>query len=212
MGKEGLPGRIDNTYLVGMAGGTQSQVKHAFKSLGLVDEAGNSTPDLELLVTDESRRPAALREILSQRYPELTDLPGDATRGHLDETLGSLGLSGATLRKAATFYLHAAKYAELPLSPHLERSAGSASTKRRRASSRRRPSAPIQPPAGGGGDTHRISLRSGGAVELMVSVNLFTLNPTDREFVLRLVDALRQYEEAAEPSSRPIAGRHDQET
>jgi hypothetical protein len=49
-----------------------------------------------------------------------------------------------------------------------------------------------------GGDTQTITLRSGGTVTLTVSVNLFKLSPSDREFVLKLIDEMGAYQQAAE--------------
>jgi hypothetical protein len=38
MGVEGVPDRIDGSYLTNMAGGTRSQFKVCLRSLGLIDE------------------------------------------------------------------------------------------------------------------------------------------------------------------------------
>lgn len=49
-----------------------------------------------------------------------------------------------------------------------------------------------------GGDSQTIILRSGGTVTLTVSVNLFQLSPSDREFVLKLIDEMSAYQQKAE--------------
>jgi len=119
MEREGVPSRLDASYLVGMAGGTRNQVKHALRSLGLIEEDGRVTSRLAELAKRPDERPALLGQLLQERYPSLTSLDQDATKGQLDEVLKTYGLNGATVRKAASFFLAAAMYADLPLSPHL---------------------------------------------------------------------------------------------
>jgi hypothetical protein len=143
MEREGVPGRIDKTYLVGMAGGTQNQLKHAMRSLGLIGEDGKTpTQALIDLAKKPDERPQRLAGILRERFPTLVGLGLDATKGQLDEALGEYQLNGATARKAATFFVSAATYAGIPLSPHIKPKAGpgtsaSASTSRRPARKRR---------------------------------------------------------------------------
>jgi len=121
MEREGVPGRIDKTYLVGMAGGTQNQLKHAMRSLGLLGEDGKTpTQALIDLAKKPDERPQLVAGILRERYPTLVGLGQDATKGQLDEALGEYKLNGVTARKAATFFVSAATYAGIPLSPHIK--------------------------------------------------------------------------------------------
>lgn len=138
MERESVPARIDKTYLVGMAGGTQSQVKHALKSLGLIASNDEVTPSLHALATNPDDRPKRLADILHERFPRLVALGESATRGQLDEALGEYGLTGATVRKAASFYVSSATYAGIPLSPHIKPSRGTASNGSRGTVKRRR--------------------------------------------------------------------------
>ena len=119
MEREGVPSRIDNSYLVGMAGGTQNQVKHALRSMGLIDEDGRTSPQLAELAKNTESRKVLLGDLLRERYEPLVALDESATKGQLDEALRGYGLNGATARKAASFFVAAAMYAELPLSPHI---------------------------------------------------------------------------------------------
>lgn len=143
MEKDGVPSRIDNTYLIGMAGGTQSVVKQALRSLDLIDGNGQTTPRLLALVDQPDNRPALVADLLRERYPRLTSLSLNATRGELDEAIKSYGLSGATSRKAASFYLSAATYAGLPLSPFIKpsRTGGGGTPGGTRRTGSRRPKA-----------------------------------------------------------------------
>jgi hypothetical protein len=121
MEREGVPARIDKSYLVGMAGGTQNQLKHAMRSLGLIGEDGKTpTQTLIDLAKKPGERPQLVASILRERYPTLVGLGQDATKGLLDEALGEYKLNGVTARKAATFFVSAATYAGIPLSPHIK--------------------------------------------------------------------------------------------
>jgi hypothetical protein len=149
MARDGVPKRIDKSYLVGMSGGTQNQFKQAMRSLGLINGDDEATGDLVRLVTEDDRRPTILEAILRERFPDLVNLDLNATRGQLDDALqqcgGELGIDSR--RKAATFYIHAAQFAGIPLSPHFKTGrTASGSTSARRP--RRRRAAPATPAAG----------------------------------------------------------------
>jgi hypothetical protein len=144
MERDGVPSRIDKTYLIGMAGGTQNQLKHAMRSLGLISEHGEASQLLIDLAKKPEERPQLLARILRERYPSLVGLSQDATRGQLDEVLAEYGLNGVTARKAATFFVTAATYAGIPLSPHIKPAKGSPGTGTRRTARKRRPAAQVE--------------------------------------------------------------------
>ena len=122
MGKEGsIPGRIDRSYLSNLPGSAQSELQTAMKSLGLVDEQFHPTDLLERLVENEDERPTIVKEMLTDRYAAVLALSPSATQAQLEEEFRQkLGVSGSTLRKAVRFFLNAAKYADIPLSPHFK--------------------------------------------------------------------------------------------
>lgn len=122
MAKEGsIPGRIDRSYLSNLPGGAQSELQTAMKALGLVDDQFHPTDLLERLVQNEAERPAIVKEILDARYAAVLALSPSATQAQLEEEFRQkLGVSGSTLRKAVRFFLNAAKYADIPLSPHFK--------------------------------------------------------------------------------------------
>lgn len=151
MEREGVPSRIDPSYLVGMSGGTQSQFRVALRSLGLIDDEGHSTELLHRLASNPATRAEQLADILRSRFPRLVELNGNATRGELDDVLASYQLSTDTRRKAAAFYVAAATYAGFTLSPHIRPAKGvnSSGAQRRPRSGRRRGTPPARdvPPA-----------------------------------------------------------------
>lgn len=220
MERDGVPARIDGSYLVGMAGGTQNQFKQALRSLGLIDESDRVTPTLVDLVNRPDDRPVLMGNLLRERYASLTDLGANTTHGQLDEVLAAYRLGPETRRKAASFYLAAAKFAGIPLSPHLR--AGRVTGSRRAAGVRARRVPPRQMPnvpevtssssstastgsTGSDVATHTLTLASGGTVTIAVIVNIFEMSRSDRDFVLGLVDALRDYpsDSAGDPKSDP---------
>ena len=59
-------------------------------------------------------------EIMTERFPELMNLPGNASKSDLISVLQSYGVTSADQqRKILAFYVAAADYAGLPTSPHL---------------------------------------------------------------------------------------------
>jgi hypothetical protein len=163
MRNEGMPARIDRSYLGSWSGSAQAQFLKATASLGLRDEHGRPTETLKRLVAEPDARPSIIADLLRQHYPEAVALGQDATQAQLDEVFRRYsGISGATTRKAMTFYLHAAKFAGIPTSPFFKaaRSAGGGGgTRTGRARSTRRtgaqgnngtPPAPPAPDALGG--------------------------------------------------------------
>jgi hypothetical protein len=147
MEREGVPSRIDPSYLTGMAGGTRSQFKVCLRSLGLIDEDSGTTEMLVRLAKNPDQRPELIADILRSQFPDLTTLKANATRGELEEIMAAYGLTNAdTRRKAMAFYVQAATYAGFTLSPHLQaaRPGGSrpSGPTRSRPSRRRTPSPP----------------------------------------------------------------------
>jgi hypothetical protein len=119
MEKPGVPRRIDRSILVGMSGSSQSQVMSSLRSLGLTDDDDNVTPLLTRLVQDREGRPKLIGDLLRERFPTLVALgEQSATHGELVEEVRRLGRSGDSGRKAIAFFLSAAAYAGLKLSPH----------------------------------------------------------------------------------------------
>jgi hypothetical protein len=151
---EGAPARVDRSYLSSWSGSSQAQFLKAIRSLGLVDETGQLTDTMKTLVAEPDGRPQIIGHLLTEKYAQVLELPQDATQQQLDEVFRSYpGISGGTTRKAITFFLHAAKFAGIPVSPFFTapRSAGTASGRAPRGRGGRRGAAQNapepQPPA-----------------------------------------------------------------
>lgn len=116
-----LPPRIDRSYLDGLSGGYQTQVIAALRWLNLIGENGQVEATLTALATTPEQRPGIIGELLRSHYPSVFALSGkNATQGQLEEEFRKFGITGATLRKAIAFFLHAARYAEIQVSPHFK--------------------------------------------------------------------------------------------
>jgi hypothetical protein len=118
MEAEGMPSRLDRSYLSNLPWSSQNHFLAACRSLELIDEAGRPTPALILMVEDPAKRSTTIAKLLHEFYPGPTGLSQNATQAELEEAFKAYGLSGSTARKAVAFFLHAAAYAEVLLSPH----------------------------------------------------------------------------------------------
>ena len=114
----GLPSQVDRSYLSNLPGSTQTAVIAALRSLKLVDDSLSPTEDLESWVSEPDDRQGLIAEILRIYYPGPLSLGPNATQQQLEDKFREFGVTGSTLRKAIAFFLSAASYAELALSPH----------------------------------------------------------------------------------------------
>ena len=201
---EGVPHRFDRSFWRAKFSGTNgTQLVAALRFLGLLD-VDDPDPRLERLVhATTGDRKALLAELLRASYDGVIfDELSRATPAMVREWFAAYPVDGDTRRKAVSFFVNAAKEAEIPLSNavgKMARSRGARSTGRSRpegdAPSR---DGPVRGDARRlGGHQTTIRLASGGEVSLKLAVDLFNLSSGDREFVLKLVDLTRSYTEAA---------------
>jgi hypothetical protein len=117
---EGMPERIDRSYLRSYSGSTQQQLLAAARFLGLVDRDGNPSDVLKALVRNPEDRPNVMAGLVRERYPEAMALSNSATSAQLDEAFRKAypTIHGETVRKAIAFFLNAARFAKIELSPH----------------------------------------------------------------------------------------------
>ena len=210
MATEGAPGRIDRSFLTGMSGGYQTQVLNAMRWLGLIEgQDGSLQPEMYDLI-DPDQRKNALKTLLKGRYPEAMKLGDErATHGQLVETFrDKYGLAAETQDKAIAFFLAAARYAEVELSPFFKKPRISSGTKRkpaRKKTSRAKQEAEApetpgaeQRPEPKGKSMFSVQLRGGGTVTLMGDFDPFDLLPEERTFVFGLVDEMRAHNEGVD--------------
>lgn len=203
---EDPPPRIDRSYLGKMAGTDQTAVISALRGFGLIDANNVVRPELVTLAKNSEGRPKMMAALLERFYgPQVELSRKKATASMLEESFAEFGYSAETKRKAITFFLKATEYADLPLSPHFkipkQRSPRTSRPRPPRKDSKSRSNAGgevgsgtgRQQSHGGKGSSKTIPLRSGGEVTLAYTVDFFSLDPDDRDFVLGLIDSLRTY-------------------
>jgi hypothetical protein len=214
--EHGVPNTIDRSVWPTFSGVIQSQVLGTFRFLGLIQQDGMPTADLKKMVDEPAHRKENLRAVLERSYPEL--VKRDLTKmsmGNLEAAMRQYTVSGATFRKAVSFFLQAARYAELPLSPYILKQTRTVSAGRRR-----RPPAVAQPKghfvgdisgvagtATPSGPSKTITLGNSITLSLKTSADTFNMTAEDRKFVLELLERLEKYE----TEHADIQRNHDQE-
>lgn len=148
MEEHGPPNRVDRTFLTGMSGAGQTQFIAGLKALGLINGDGRVQPRLAELVSKPDERAQIMGQIVRERYPEAVALGAtNATTGELVEVFQNHhGVQGDTARKAIAFFLQAAEYGGLKLSPNFK-----TPTIRTGAGSSRKRGRPPKPTGNGGG-------------------------------------------------------------
>jgi hypothetical protein len=201
---QGLPTQLDTSVWPSLSGGVRTQVLSAFKFLGLINDDGLVQENLQRLVDPGRDRKLVLREILEQSYPKIVSLGHtNASPAQLSEAMREYGVTGETLEKAERFFLQAAQFTELQLSPLWKKARRVTTSERRKARSmkpRKPPSREDKEPKPEGGiptktrDLMTVELQSGGTVVLGVTVDVTKMSMEDRSFVFDLIDKMRAYE------------------
>lgn len=197
--EQGIPKKIDRTIWRSQSGLTQGQIMAAFRFFGLVDDAGSPTQTLHRLLDPNTDRKAAIAALLTHKFKSIVE--HDLTKltpRLLDEQMGAFGVTGTTRQKAVTFFLQAAKFADMPLSPYLQSQVRSVGQRKRRIP-RKGEALTVSDDAEGTvgtppGSSKTVHLRAGGTITLTVSADVFALSADDRAFVFGLVDKLQAYE------------------
>ena len=206
--EQALPEQLDKSAWSTFSYAIQAHTFSAFKFLGLIDDDGYVQDDLRRLVTEKGDRPALVGELLRQRYANVVELGGqNATTQQLHEGMRQHYVSGSLLVKATRFFLRAAEYAELPISPLWKtgkKGAATGQTKRTtRKSTRTKRNQDGASGAGAGGErsVKEVSLPSGGTVTLSASVDVMKLSAKERKFIFELIDMMDSFSEAHRPSA-----------
>lgn len=171
----------------------QGLLMGAYRFLGLIDADDKPTGILAVLVNPETRQEMMV-DVLKASYSTVFvhDL-GSMTIDSLNEEIEKYNVSGSTRKKAVTFFLQAAKYAGLPLSPFIQVRNSSGTRRRRSVRNGDDISEPISKPPSTATEK-KVELNSGGTITLLVDVNFLALNESDRKFVFDVVDKLAGYQ------------------
>jgi Family of unknown function (DUF5343) len=209
-----IPNVIDKKVFPGTAFGVQAQLFSGMRFLGLIDDKNKPTPELEQLANpSEEERKKKLREILQLRYSELFALNlKKTTPDELEKKLAeAYNVGGDTKGKALRFFVSAAKYVGIELSPYVLKSSNGLSRSgapRKPRAGKKSPPPPADPPPAQSDTSKTIRLQSGGTLTVSSTVGLFALKPDDRKFLFELIDRLDSYKE---PGPEPTTGEESPE-
>jgi hypothetical protein len=193
--ERGLPNQIDRSLWPSYSGAIRGQLLAAFRFLGLMDDNQSPTAALrEMAAKPESRR-ALMRALIEKSYQPLVALDLARASPHQleDAVRAAYGVTGATHKKAVSFFLQAVRYAGLPLSVLLKAKTRTAAFGHRRPAAGERPAKEAESAAAAVSRT--VQLKSGGSLKLAASIDLFSLSAEDRAFVFGLIDRLQDYEQ-----------------
>lgn len=222
-----LPPQIDRSMMNSKSGTDQKNLLTALSAFGLIGEQQRVMPALQALATtDEEQRKTALAKLIREYYPEAVTLSeAHGTQQQLNEVFKDkfgLDTSADTRRKAITFFLHAARAADLPISanfPSTRSGSGGPDTpraKRPRNLRRQQPtgagadaeisstSANLPPEGGRAQFSTKVKIKA-GLVVLTVDVNPIELRGDDRTFFYTLIDMMEDYA-ASHPTSPTTNG------
>ncbi len=119
MAREVIPDKFDRKYLADKAEGTQFGYRQSFRDMGLTTSDDRPTPLLDELVhANEADRRELFGKIMLERW---ADLAGASSRDDFFLLLRDRYklTSEAQQRKTLTFFVHAADYAGLKISPDI---------------------------------------------------------------------------------------------
>jgi Family of unknown function (DUF5343) len=196
----GLPYKIDTSLWLSYSPAIKAQLLGTFKFLGLVDAEGRPTDRLKTLVRDKANRKALLREILRTSYSKIIELGlTKISPRQFDLEMRGYGMTGETHKKVIFFFLKAARYADLPISPLLGTRKRVAARQREEVGSIAETSSGAAPPQG-----LTVPLKSGGIITLSFEGNILDLDRDDRAFFFEVFDTIREYEKRrAKSETRP---------
>jgi hypothetical protein len=217
-----LPTVIDRSYLRWLPGSAQTGYLTLARQFGLVDEQYVPTDLLRRLTYEQESRAQIVNRILHEHYAPIIELGKKHSTAQqlMDLWKETYGQEGDTRRKAITFFMQAAEFSGIQVSP-LWQSIAAASRQASRTSNVRRGKARIprqkaQHESATATPTDTIYFAGGaGSLRISVDVDLLKLSTEDREFIIGIVDAIRSHqshyrdtEETSEVSSSEDANEN----
>jgi hypothetical protein len=109
--EHGVPSRIDRSVLTGFSGVVGTQLMHALRFLGLIEDHGTPTQRLKELVSAQGAGnwPETLLELLRRQYAPMFAIDLEtATPSHFNEAFRkAFPAADAVVQKCVTFFLYA---------------------------------------------------------------------------------------------------------
>ncbi len=199
----GLPTKVDHSVFPSFSGVVKSQLLVTFRFLALINGDGIPQPAFEELVSgDTEKRKKILGDILKRQYHKLFNANlKKITPSQFDQLIEEYGVSGATKIKAKSFFLNAARWSEIEMSPLLGRK--TRVTKRRRSRRRTQKKSPVStasPPPQEQNEGERYSKSivlpvAGGTLTLSGTFDPFLLRDKERKLVYEITDMMTTFAE-----------------
>ncbi len=140
--EHGIPSRIDRSVLTRFSGVVGTQLMHALRFLGLIEENGRPTERLKELVNADSagRWTETFLELLRREYAPMFAIDLEtATPSHFNEAFRkAFPAADAVVQKCVTFFLYAASDAGVKISGRVLKG-----RKPRSLTPRRKPAKPV---------------------------------------------------------------------
>jgi Family of unknown function (DUF5343) len=118
--EHGVPSHVDRSVLTRFSGVVGTQLMHALRFLGLIEDDGRPTPRLSELVSAHGAGhwPARLLELLREEYAPMFAIDLEtATPSHFNEAFRkAFPAADAVVQKCVTFFLYAANDAGVKIS------------------------------------------------------------------------------------------------
>jgi hypothetical protein len=118
--EQGVPSRIDRSVLTRFSGVVGTQLMHALRFLGMIEDHGRPTQQLKELVNAQSAGhwPEKLLELLRRAYAPIFAIELEtATPSHFNEAFRrAFPAADAVVQKCVTFFLYAANDAGVQIS------------------------------------------------------------------------------------------------
>jgi hypothetical protein len=176
----------------------------AMRFFGLLGDHGEVTKELDTLANAVDRK-KYIATILEVSYPAVFETGLEhATPNQFNDALRQYNVSGTTLDKARSFFLQAAKFAEIKLSPGIQHlSKPGASGRKRKVQNGKSREEEVEEieesevlASKKTGSSRTIALRGGGSATLAFDVDVWSMTPEDQQFVFDMIKRMTEYEQA----------------
>lgn len=180
---------------------------------GFIDDKNNITDSYHIFFSsNDNFKKEYLREEVFKRYPDMLnhDLTRISTEKLHELFKRKYDVAETTIKKAVMFFINLMKCLDIPINPALTRRIPYTRVARKNKIEvknsalfeqelKNETEAKSSIESNGvenievNTNEHTIKLQSGGKVTLKVSIDLFALEKNDRDFVLGLIDSLKEY-------------------
>ena len=204
---QGMPHEVDKECFPTYSGVIQGQIIGALRFFELIDD--NGVPNgkvLERLALEKTvgRRRTNLLPLIKSGYSDIIKLGlSRLAPSKLDAGFENYGISGDTKRRAKRFFIQAAQFVGLELSPLLTRRTRASTGKKKKQSQVGGDQSNLVQEGWGKNGEESVTIQLSGEVTLTVILagKLVRLDKDDREFAFRIIDSVNTRKNSASSES-----------